>query len=169
MDTMEPFHELYNHTSVCEEENDGDVEDRTETARKAGCEIGISRSNTEHALDDASSGKARDLRASTTAQAMNGGRNSGDSSIMTESRSTSHSAVGDLGRSLRRLLGGGATGRCAVLILDHCESLLSTTKRGQTADRNNYFSQFLLLPTIFRLNLTVIAITHSTLLINSGT
>jgi Cdc6-like AAA superfamily ATPase len=76
---------------------------------------------------------------------------------------TSTAAVVAFGRSLQPFYGVGSR-RCAFLILDHGERLLSLSARKSKNEKTNFLAEILLLPKVMKLNLTVIIITnHSTL------
>lgn len=156
------------HTiATAEDENEGDLEDRIERTRAKAGKESTSDTFTEH-IGNTYKGATRAVRASTFAQTVIGDQTGSAIVVATESRSLSHAAVVDLGRSLRRYWKHQRQGQCGILILDHAERLLSTTKKGLTVERNNFLVQLLLLPRVFLLNITVVAITNSGLLCYSG-
>ena len=98
-----------------------------------------------------------------------------------EGVTTMHSPVLGLGRSLQKHYGshiddnGGIRNRgfrkkprCAILVLDKAEELLSlssSSKRGTSSSgggggANNYLTELLLLPKIMKLNLTIVVVTN---------
>jgi hypothetical protein len=145
--------EMPNYSSILEAEN--------------GCTIEVQLEQVQRGIDEA--GPKRPLRAPMTTQSLTGSRNISASNIkVAETRLTSHAAVLELGRSLLREWDQRKLERCAILVVDDAEHLMSTSKRGQTLDRNNFLLQLLLLPRVFRLNLTIIAITNNALLAQAG-
>jgi Cdc6-like AAA superfamily ATPase len=76
---------------------------------------------------------------------------------------TSNAAVVAFGRSLQPFYGVG-TRRCAFLILDHGERLLSLSTRKSKNEKTNFLAEMLLLPKVMKLNLTVIIVTNHSML-----
>jgi Cdc6-like AAA superfamily ATPase len=80
-----------------------------------------------------------------------------------DSVETSHSAVVAFGRSLQPFYGVG-TKRCAILILDHAERLLSLSAKKKPSEKTNCLAELLLLPKVMKVNLAIIIITNHSIL-----
>lgn len=83
-----------------------------------------------------------------------------------DSVEVSHSAVVAFGRSLQTFYGVGSK-RCALLILDHSERLLSLSARKKKNEKTNFLAELLLLPKVMKLNLTIISISKQSTLNDS--
>lgn len=89
--------------------------------------------------------------------------------VATPDSSAIQTNVWTLGCAIKRYL-TGEVAHCGVMVLDHAERLLSLdAKRLGSKDRINFLSQFLLLPRVLRMNLTIIVISKNILLEHTRT
>ena len=101
-----------------------------------------------------------------------GGRGNGrDDSVDISSH---HSVVISFGRALNAFYGEGCSNsRCAILVIDNGELLLSLSSRKQQSTpkriKTNFLAELLLLPKVMRLNLTVIVISRYSNIDNTRT
>jgi hypothetical protein len=135
--------------SVSESENINTSNDPTESA----ADRRVQPRRTVKALSHAVENSTRPTSTMAPKNNVVGTRAAGDSVEIT------HSAVIAFGRALNPFYGEGSN-RCAMLVVDNGERLLTLSTRRSSKGKTNFLAELLLLPKVMRLNLTIVVITR---------